>query len=97
MRLTDLIGCRVTAQSGQHLGHVVDVRAARRKGSARDRADQRWRIVGLLTGSRALIERLGVQKSGSRHPTRPADLIPWEAVVRVRNGEVVVNEGKIKG
>jgi sporulation protein YlmC with PRC-barrel domain len=95
MRLTDVLGCRVVTRSGRRIGHVYDVRVARRAGSSKNRADQQWRVEGLLIGTRGLFERIGVRTTQGREPIRNSDVVPWEAVTRVRNGEIVVDDDRL--
>jgi sporulation protein YlmC with PRC-barrel domain len=93
VRLTDLLGCRVETSEGKRLGHVVDVRVARRSNSAKDRADQQWRITGLLIGHRGLLERLGTQRSERQKPTHEDDIIGWERIERIGDdGKIVVSQ-----
>jgi sporulation protein YlmC with PRC-barrel domain len=97
MRLSALIRSRVVTESGDRLGHVFDVRVARRRNSSPDRADQQWRIVGVVLGREGFRERLGWMR-GHRHPTT-ADrhFIPWDQVVRLDDGTLVVREAARPG
>jgi sporulation protein YlmC with PRC-barrel domain len=88
MRLSELLRREVVTESGQKLGHVHDVRAERR--------GDRLLITAILVGRRALLERFGLGithgKQGSKLRTA-AGSVPWEAVVRLTSGKVVVRDG----
>jgi sporulation protein YlmC with PRC-barrel domain len=96
VKLTDILGCRVEDTDGKRIGHVFDIRVARRKGSSRRRADQQWRVVGILTGNRGLTERLGVFRARGRSPTHDVEVIPWEAIKRIRDGVIVVDDQELQ-
>lgn len=72
-----LIGLRVEDQSGRVIGRVYEVRG-------------RWQGDGsivfeqLLVGRRALLRRL-------RGPGPDASGIPWEAVIEVADGRIVIS------
>ena len=94
MRLIDLLGCEVRTESGEDLDHVWDVRAEQVEGGLR--------LVGLLVGRFGLLSRLGVfgwrgmREHGER--VRPeTDGIPWEAVLRIEEGVIVVRDGTRPG
>ncbi|MDX6485113.1 MAG: PRC-barrel domain [Gaiellaceae bacterium] len=88
MRLSELLHREVVTESGRKLGHVHDVRA--------ERKSDRLRVTAVLVGRRALLEHFGL---GIGHGTQgakmrtAADVVPWEAVVRVADGKVVVRDG----
>jgi sporulation protein YlmC with PRC-barrel domain len=88
MRLSELLHREVVTESGQKLGHVHDVRA--------ERKGDRLLITAVLVGPRALLERFGLGiadgKQGSKLRTA-AKSIPWEAVVRLASGKVIVRDG----
>jgi sporulation protein YlmC with PRC-barrel domain len=90
MRLLDLLGCEVQTESGEALHRVWDVRAEEAEGGLR--------LVGLLVGPHGFLERLGLlnwrqmRQYGER--TRPhEEVIPWEAVLRIDEGILVVRDG----
>jgi len=90
MRLIDLLGCEIETESGEELDRVWDVRAEQTEGGLR--------LVGLLVGRHGLLERLGLlswremREHGER--TRPrAAIIPWDSVLRIDNGLIIVREG----
>ena len=88
--LSELLGCEVVTESGQSLDHVWDVRA--------ERVDGELRLVSLLVGRFAALERLGLRnwrgqpaEAVSTSPQREG--IPWESVVRLEPGQIVVRDG----
>jgi sporulation protein YlmC with PRC-barrel domain len=93
IRLTDLLNLPLVTESGEKLGHVFDIRVRRRSGGAPDRADQQWRIEGLLIGQRGLRDRLGVRGSRSRTPTRASGVVPWSSVLEIGESEIRVRDG----
>ena len=93
MRLSTLLRREALTESGESLGHVFDVRVARRPGGSPERADQQWRVVGLLVGTRGMRERFGFTPGGHAAPTLDHDLLPWEAVLRLEDGKVIVRDG----
>jgi sporulation protein YlmC with PRC-barrel domain len=88
MRLSDLLHRKVVTESGRNLGHVHDVRA--------ERKGDRLLITAVLVGRRGVLEHFGLgiadEKQGSKLRTA-AELVPWEAVVRLASGKVVVRDG----
>lgn len=74
--LTELLDHRVVDQSGRSLGHAFEFLAAR------DR-DGVFAIEAILVGRPALMRRM-------RGPGSARTQIPWDAVVEVRDGEIVV-------
>jgi sporulation protein YlmC with PRC-barrel domain len=90
MRLSELLGCEVVTESGDSLQHVWEVRAERSGGELR--------LVGLLVGRFAFAERLGLRhwlgQPAELESTRPdREGIPWDAVLRLEPGRVVVKDG----
>jgi sporulation protein YlmC with PRC-barrel domain len=90
MRLIDVLGCEVRTESGEELDRVWDVRAEETEGG--------FRLVGLLVGKRGLLERLGLlnwrQMRTHGERTRPhEEVLPWEAVLRIDEGIVIVRDG----
>ena len=88
MRLSELLHREVVTESGRKLGHVHDVRA--------EQKGDRLLITAVLVGRRALLEHFGLGigdgKQGSNLRTA-AESVPWEAVVRLASGKVVVRDG----
>jgi hypothetical protein len=90
IRLSELLGCEVVTESGDSLAHVWEVRAERTEGELR--------LVGLLVGRFAFAERLGFrhwlgQPEGNEMRRPHSDGIPWESVLRLEPGRVVVRDG----
>jgi sporulation protein YlmC with PRC-barrel domain len=80
VRLSELLGTKVTTVSGRSLGHVHDVRA-------------RWTdegglvVTGLLIGSIGALERLGVAR-----PARRGGFVPWADVLESGPSAVIVRD-----
>jgi sporulation protein YlmC with PRC-barrel domain len=83
MRLTELLGAEVMTSDGRKIGRVHDVRVRRRAGSSKTRADQQWRVVGLVVGEGGVLERLGLASARRVAPTLEHGVIPWDAVEHV--------------
>jgi sporulation protein YlmC with PRC-barrel domain len=87
VKLSDLLGLRVSTESGDPLGHVHDVRAELTSRSAN--------VKGILVGRIGLLERLGLGAPHSTFRRHGQDLVPWSAVVRAdRRGVVVKDDAK---
>lgn len=80
-RLSDLLDLEVVTESGASLGRAFDFQA--------DLQGRRLRLTGIFVGRRGLRERLGVSRA--RHKGA-GDVIPWDSVVRVRGGRIVVRD-----
>jgi sporulation protein YlmC with PRC-barrel domain len=81
IRASDLIGCRVQTESGRQLGKVHDLRAqADRDG---------WLLTGLIVGRDGLVARL---VGGDGPAVYDGDVIPWQTIVRLHDGIVVVRD-----
>ena len=93
MKLSDLLGARIATESGDRLGHVFDVRAER-VGDGPPAGE--WRVKALVVGRRGVFERLGMRSAGDE-PLLDRDVVPWDAVVRLEPGEVLVREGTRPG
>jgi sporulation protein YlmC with PRC-barrel domain len=93
MLVSELMRSEVRSESGEKLGHVFDIRVARSPNSATDRADQQWRVTGLLVGRQAWRERFGIAHDRPAGPRHASDAIPWESVVSVDAGRIVVKGG----
>jgi sporulation protein YlmC with PRC-barrel domain len=93
IRLSEILRSEVVTESGERLGHAFDVRVRRRPGSATDRADQQWRVTGIVVGRRGLRERLGSGGLGEAGPRLSEEIVPWEDVIRIEPGRIVVREG----
>lgn len=85
MKLSELLGLRVSTESGERLGHVHDVRA--------DLTPRSVKVKGILVGRIGLLERLGLGAPHSTFRRHGPALIPWSAVVRAdRHGVVVTDD-----
>ena len=89
MRLSELVDRKVVTESGKTLGRAFDVRASRRGSTVE--------VTGLVVGRRGLLERLGIGPSrgeaGRGHKVWKRDLVPWKAVVRLEQKQIVVRDG----
>ena len=84
-RLTHLEDIRVRAEDGSRLGHVFELRS---NGAAETEPTYGYRTVdALLCGRLGLFERLGWRE-------RDALVVPWDAVLRVTEREIVVRGSK---
>jgi hypothetical protein len=93
VKLSDLLGARIVTEGGDQLGHVFDVRAER-TGEGAPAGD--WRLKALVVGTRGVFERLGIRSAGDE-PVLDRDVVPWDAVVRLERGQVLVREGTKPG
>jgi sporulation protein YlmC with PRC-barrel domain len=93
MRFSDLIGLEVKTESGEELGRVHDIRVQRDPRSSSEHAGQRWEVRGLVIGRRGLVERFGFPGASSPEPVGAKEVVPWRAIVRIREGTVVVGDG----
>jgi hypothetical protein len=84
MRASDLLGCRVVTESGESRGHVYELRAGEQGDGLR--------LIGLGVSTRGLLERFGVAGARRSEPVLPRDVYPWEDVVRLDDGRVVVRD-----
>lgn len=85
MRLSDLLGRKVTTESGEALGRVRDLRGELEPGALK--------VTGLVVGGLGVLERLGVGAPRSAARIRTQDVIAWEDVVRTDRSGVVVRDG----
>jgi sporulation protein YlmC with PRC-barrel domain len=79
IRASDLIGCEVRTESGERLGDVHDLRA--------ERADDHWRLSGLVLGRRGMSARL---IGTGPDPLIGGEVIGWEAVCRLEDRSIIV-------
>ena len=89
MRLSDLLGLEVRSESGEHLGHVHNVRG--------DLGSQRLRVTGLVVGHTGILERLGIGASHTQTRIRAHAAIPWETVIGADRRGVVVRDTTASG
>lgn len=95
MRLSDLLKSDAYNESGERLGHVHDVRFE--SGAA---GPNGCRATALIVGKLAFAERLGYSRGTVKGPwlvaaplrwaSGHARIIPWEAVVLLEPGRIVV-------
>ena len=81
IRASDLLGCELRTESGERLGHVHDLRA--------ERADDGWRLSGLVVGRRGMLARL---VGTGADPLIGGEVIGWEIVSRLEGGCIIVRE-----
>jgi sporulation protein YlmC with PRC-barrel domain len=82
IRASDLIGCVVRTEGGEKLGRVHDLRA---HGSP----DGGWTLMGLVVGTGGVRARFG---PGTDEPIREGNVVPWEAIISLEDGLVVVRD-----
>ena len=84
IRASDLIGAVARTESGERLGRVHDLRA-------HSSGDGGWLLMGLVTGPNGLLARF--QGGDEEEAVRAGgNVIPWEAVVRLEEGIVIVRD-----
>jgi hypothetical protein len=93
MRVSDFLGLPVLTESGDKLGHVFDLRVKRDPRSSSAHAGHRWQVKGLVVGRRGFIERFGLKGAKDARPLLPHDVVPWSALLRIRENRVIVRDG----
>jgi sporulation protein YlmC with PRC-barrel domain len=83
IRASDLMGAVVRSESGERLGRVHDLRA-------HSTSDGGWVLMGLVTGQRGLLARF--EGAEGDEAVRAGNVIPWEAIVRLDEGIVIVRD-----
>jgi sporulation protein YlmC with PRC-barrel domain len=78
---SSFLGREVVTESGRELGKCRDLRASLGRG--------RPSVDALVVGRRGWLEHLGVDRPSDRL----RDAVPWEAVVRLEGGRIVVRDG----
>ena len=95
MRLSELLTAEVVTETGDHIGHVRDVRLVR-DGPNIPGFGRSYRVHELLVGKGSLGVRLGLDREHMRSPwilrilfgrTRRHE-IPWSDVVTVTDGKI---------
>jgi sporulation protein YlmC with PRC-barrel domain len=81
IRASDLIGCVVRSESGDHLGHVHDLRARPANGG--------WELEGLVVGRGGMVARM---TGSSSDAVVRGDLVPWGQITRLDEGVVSVRD-----
>jgi sporulation protein YlmC with PRC-barrel domain len=87
-RLSVLLDRKVVTESGRSLGRAFDVRGESRSDG--------FVVIALVVGQRGLLERLGIgnpRRGRRRHKQWDRSTVPWEAVLRLQGGRIVVRDG----
>jgi hypothetical protein len=71
----------VETESGREFGKCHDLRASLGRG--------RPQVHALVVGRPGWLAHLGIRRPSARRP----DAVPWEAVVRIEGGRIVVRDG----
>ena len=80
-RLCALLDLEVVTESGEGLGRAFDFHG--------DLQASSLKLTGIFVGRSGLRERLGASRA--RHKGS-GDVIPWDSVVRIRAGKIVVRD-----
>ena len=88
--LAQLRHAEVVDESGRALGRVHDVRMARDSEPAAAGQAPRYRVEGLIVGRSGMRARLGLHRARRPEPLRPSQPLPWEAVLAVNPGCIIV-------
>lgn len=78
---SSFLGRMVETESGRRLGACRDLRAALGGG--------RPEVQAIVVGRRGWLEHLGLVRPSAR----PANAVPWEAVIRIEGDRIVVRDG----
>jgi hypothetical protein len=78
---SSFLGRIVESESGREFGRCHDLRASLGRG--------RPQVQAIVVGRRGWLEHLGIRRPSARRP----DAVPWEAVVRIEGGRIVVRDG----
>ena len=78
---SSFLGRDVVTEGGRELGKCRDLRATLGRG--------RPSVDAVVVGRRGRLEHLGVRRPARRRK----DAVPWEAVVRIEGGRIVVRDG----
>jgi hypothetical protein len=81
IRASDLLGCRVHAQSGRRVGRVHDLRA--------ERGDDGYRLTALIVKRAGVLARF---TGGATGVPRGSDLVRWEAITNLADGHITIDE-----
>lgn len=76
-----MIGRIVETESGRRIGSCRDMRAVVGRGTLK--------VTELVVGGRGRLEHFGIGTPKAQAP----DAVPWEAVVRIDGGRIVVRDG----
>ena len=89
MRLSELIGLDVHTESGDHIGHVHDVRG--------ELTPRTLKVTGLVVGRVGMLERLGLGAFRHHERLRTGDMILWRDVVRAdRRGSSCATDPRLR-
>ena len=78
---SSFLGRRVVTEGGRDLGKCRDLRATLGRG--------RPKVDAIVVGHRGRLEHLGIKPGSGRR----RNAVPWEAVVRIEGGRIVVRDG----
>jgi sporulation protein YlmC with PRC-barrel domain len=78
MRVSELLRSRLHTASGTDLGRIWDVRVQRRTEIPDERVNEPWRVTGLIAGTMAWKERIGLSPEGD--PAQGESFVAWESV-----------------
>ena len=78
---SSMVGCVVETESGRRLGRCRDMRAVLGNGIPR--------VEELVVGQRGRLEHFGIGTPKAHSP----NAVPWEAVLRIEGGRIVVRDG----
>jgi len=85
VRLSELLGVKVSTPSGRSLGRVHDVRAVLEE-------DGGLVVTGVVVGKLGVLERLGVAAIGRGERLRGDDVVAWRDVLEAGPHGVIVRE-----
>jgi sporulation protein YlmC with PRC-barrel domain len=83
IRASDLLGCVVHTESGKKVGRVHDLRAKTTESDCL--------LIGLIVGRGGMLARL-VSGGGGPGPTHGDDVIPWQAITHLEDGQITVRD-----
>jgi len=78
---SSFLGRQVVTEGGRDLGKCRDLRATLGRG--------RPKVDAIVVGHRGRLEHLGIKPASGRR----RNAVPWEAVVRIEGGRIVVRDG----
>jgi sporulation protein YlmC with PRC-barrel domain len=82
VKLSQVLGAKVTTTGGRDLGRVWDVRARHH--------DESLVLTGLVVGRTGLLARLGLRHARLRGQPHRRQVIPWSDIVVVGEHQIVV-------
>jgi sporulation protein YlmC with PRC-barrel domain len=84
IRVSELIGKEVVAESGWSLGYVFDIRVELGKGDPK--------VVGVVVGAPGLMQHLHGESQRRDPTTRTQGTVPWDAVVAIEDKVIRVRD-----